>query len=178
MSAFTVLGRPLGRRLGRRLRRTVQPRSVVPRGVRRAPRRSLPYEKIREEIMAIVADLPPDQQAMIPLAGTLPEIMVALGMLWAGIPFLPQISEDGGRTRLGGSVVDFKVFLGTVPIILRVQGDYWHSLPDRVLKDIVQFERLKRMGFLVVDAWESDIYRAYLEGRLTEYMREVLSGAV
>lgn len=174
MGAFAPLGRPLGKRL----RRSVQPRSVVPRGVRRAPRRTLPYEKIREEVLAIVADLPPDQQAMIPLAGTLPEIMAALGMLWAGIPFVSQISEDGGRTRLGGAVVDFKIFLGTAPVILRVQGDYWHSLPDRVLKDIVQFERLKRMGFLVADAWERDIYRAYLEGRLAEYIREVIGGAI
>lgn len=173
MPAFAPLGRPLG---GRRSAMRA-PRSLVPRSLRRAPRRSLPYEKIRDEIMAIVGNLPPEQAAQIPVAGTLPEIMTALGLLWSGLQFASQISEDGGRTRLGGAVVDFKVFMGAEVVIVRVQGDYWHSLPERVLMDVVQYERLKQMGYRVADLWESAIYEAYQEGRLAAFVMESVLNA-
>lgn len=175
MAVFSPLGRPLGAR--RRVRLT-PPRSVVPRGVRRAPRRSLPYEVVRQQVLAAIEQLPPDERAQIPSAGTLPEIMVAFALLRAHFLFEMQISEDGGRLRLGGAVVDFKVYVGARPVIVRVQGDYWHGLPDRRLKDAVQYERLKAMGYLVADIWESDIYHAWMDGVLVQFVTMAVLQAI
>lgn len=161
--------RPLGRRLG-----SVKPVTAVPsartRGTQARPVHSLNYRNIEAEAMRLFAMLPLDKQAMIPADGTLPEKIVAYGLILAGYTFAYQIGETGGRLKLGGSVVDFKVALGAKTVIVRVQGDYWHSLPMRKLKDQTQFEILKSRGYLVFDAWESDVYRAFVEGRIAQYV--------
>lgn len=132
--------------------------------------RSLNYRNIEAEAIRLFAMLPLDKQAMIPADGTLPEKLVAYGLILAGFTFAYQIGETGGRLKLGGSVVDFKVALGAKTVIVRVQGDYWHSLPIRKLKDQTQFEILKGRGYLIFDAWESDVYRAFVEGRIAQYV--------
>lgn len=161
--------RPLGRRLGSGRTPTTVP-SARGSGTQARPVRSLNYRKIEEDAMRLFAMLPLDKQAMIPADGTLPEKIVAYGLILAGYTFSYQIGETGGRLKLGGSVVDFKVALGSKTVIVRVQGDYWHSLPVRKLKDQTQFEVLKSRGYLVFDAWESDVYRAFIEGRIAQYV--------
>ncbi len=165
MTAF----RPLGRKLGAGKPVTAVP-SARARGTQARPVRSLNYRNIEAEAMRLFAMLPLDKQAMIPADGTLPEKIVAYGLILAGYTFAYQIGETGGRLKLGGSVVDFKVALGAKTVIVRVQGDYWHSLPMRKLKDQTQFEILKSRGYLVFDAWESDVYRAFVEGRIAQYV--------
>lgn len=127
---------------------------------------------------AYVANLPLDQQAMLPLANSLPEIMVGIGLLLGGYQFTYQSWDNGGRLVLGGAVVDFQVSLGAKVVVIRVQGDYWHSLPVRVLKDVAQFDLLKARGYLVWDAWEHAIYQAWLDGRIENFVREGIDTAI
>ena len=109
--------------------------------------------------------------------GTLPERIIRKWFEKAGLPVFEQQIVYGGHLRIGGGVVDFIVNIGTPPgIAIRVQGDYWHKMPDRVAKDWVQYERLVAKGYRVVDLWEGDIYEAVLGGFLDSYMKENLFG--
>ncbi len=174
------MARPLGRglpSLGRTPRRIGEP-PRPPRGARLRVARTLNYARIRAEVMAAVGRLNGEQLRKIPLSGTLPEIMVALALVWLGVNFASQRPMDGGRLRLGGAVVDILVWLGGgKPIVVRVQGDYWHSLPGRKTKDVVQWMRLHARGYQVVDLWEHDIYRAWVEQRLTSFVEGALHAA-
>jgi len=174
------LGRPIGRafkELGRTPRKP-PPGPRPPREAKLGIAKSLNYARIKIEVMAAVARLDREQQSRIPLAGTLPEIMAALALTWLGYPFQAQRSEDGGRLRLGGAVVDLLVWLGASQVVVRVQGDYLHSLPARKLKDTVQWARLHAKGYRVADIWESDIYRAWVDNRLKQFVDQVLLGAI
>jgi len=148
-----------------------------PKQVKMGLPKTLNYTRIKAEVMAAIARLPRTQSVQIPPSGTLPEQMVALALCWLKLPFQAQRSEDGGRLRLGGAVVDLVVFLGSKPVVIRVQGDYWHSLPERKLKDAVQLERLRAKGYRVADMWESDIYQAWTDGRLKTYVNDGIQGA-
>jgi G:T-mismatch repair DNA endonuclease (very short patch repair protein) len=148
-----------------------------PRGLRMRTPRTLNYQRIKEEVEAAIAKLSTDDQWRIPAAGTLPERMVALALVQLGYLFESQSSELGGRMRLGGGVVDFKVYVAATVIVIRVQGDYWHSLPSRIHKDAVQWTRLHALGYRVADLWEHDIYQAWIDRRLTEYVAEAINGA-
>lgn len=164
--------------LGTRLRKLPLPKVGKPKGVNTSIRKSFNYARIEEEVLAEIAKLPRDAQAQIPIAGTLPERMIALALVRLGYYFQWQRSEDGGRLRLGGAVVDFLVYIGIKPTIIRVQGDYWHSLPERKLQDEVQWQRLHLKGYRIFDAWESAIFDAWLNGRLTRFVDEgVLNAA-
>ena len=134
------------------------------RGVDLQARKAANYATIKAEVLEAVANLPGSKKMWIPLDGTLPEIMVGLGLVLLGLTFESQTSAGGGRLYEGGSVIDFKVSLGAQPIAVRVQGDYWHTKGDRESKDAVQFDRLHAEGFLVADVWEADIYEAWLQG--------------
>lgn len=162
--------------------KTRAPRRAAPVSVRTRqslrPVRSLDWRKLKAEVDAYVANLPLDKQAQLPLAGTLPEIMVGIGLLLGGYLFTFQTSDNGGRLVLGGAVVDFQIYQGTVTTVIRVQGDYWHSLPDRVLKDRAQFDLLKSRGYLVWDAWEHDVYVAWEQGRIADFVREGIESAI
>ena len=131
--------------------------------------------------MAAIAQLPEYQRNAIPAAGTLPEQMIGLALAWLG--YLPgmaqaQMTADGGRLRIGGAVADWVIFLGSKKTVVRVVGTYWHSLPGRALKDIVQFDRLHQLHYLVWDALENDIYLAWVEGNLRQYVADgILSAA-
>lgn len=174
------LGRPIGRtfkELGRPPRKP-PPGPRPPRAAKLGIAKSLNYARIKIEVMAAVARLDREQQSRIPLAGTLPEIMVALALVWLGYPFQAQRPADGGRLRLGGAVVDLLVWLGASQVVVRVQGDYWHNLPDRKLKDTVQWARLHAKGYRVTDIWELAIYRAWVDNRLKTFVDQALLGAI
>lgn len=143
-------------------------------------RKSLNYTRIKGEVMGAIEALPAHQRNAIPAAGTLPEQMIGLALAWLG--YLPgmaqaQITADGGRLRVGGAVVDWLLFLGGKTVAIRVQGTFWHSQPDRKLKDIVQYDRLHKMKYLVWDALELDIYQAWVDGRLKEYVTDGIQSA-
>ena len=110
--------------------------------------------------------------------GTLPERLVKAWLEKQSLPWQSQQSEMGGRLRVGGAIVDFIIYVGTPPgVVLRVQGDYWHSMEPRRSRDRTQRERLIAKGYRVVDLWEGDIYNAVLGGYLARYMRKKLFGA-
>lgn len=164
------LGRPLPQ-WSKKPRRASRPQTGGTRGVRfQAPRPR--YDLIKIAVLEAIAQLPTNDQRRIPFAATLPEMIVALVLIWLRLPFVTQISEQGGRMFLGGSVVDFLVQLGGRVVVVRVQGDYWHSLPDRKQKDIMQWDRLHFKGYLVADLWEGELYRAWVEGRIKQFVRD------
>ena len=162
--------------LGSKLRR---PSAIgsKPRGVKTNIPKSMNYQRIENEVEAAISLLSRDQQAQIPIAGTLPERMVALALLQLGYFFQCQRPEDGGRLRIGGAVVDFIVYVGGRQTLIRVQGDYWHSLPERRRSDLVQAERLRAKGYRVFDAWEHAIYEAWTNGRLADYVEQGVMNA-
>jgi len=98
--------------------------------------------------------------------GTLPEILT-YGWL-QGRPHLFDFQSSllGGRLIMGGAVADFIIYDISPDglVIWRVQGDHWHSMPDRIAKDQAQKERLLRERYMntpvvqVIDCWESSIY--------------------
>lgn len=164
------------KKIGRRPRKLALP-GDKPKGVKTKITKSLNYERIKGEVMGAVAKLSSDKQAQVPLAGTLPEIMVALALVWLGYMFQWQRSEYGGRLRVGGAVVDFMVYFGGQRVVIRVQGDWWHSQPERKRSDLVQAERLRAKGLRVFDAWEHDIYQAWVDGRLKVFIERGVGNA-
>lgn len=135
------------------------------------------YTKVKAGVLEAVANLPANKKNLVPMSGTLPEIMVGLALVWLDWHFDWQSSELGGRLYLGGGVIDFKVFLGTGFVVVRVQGSYWHALPERVYKDAVQFTRLHALGYKIADIWEQDLYQAWVENRLKELVRDAVLNA-
>ena len=114
-----------------------------------------------------------EKAAIQGVPGTLPERIVWKWLLDNDYTFVGQYAESGGNLTVGGSVVDFVVYdIAGRPVALRVMGDYWHGpkFPWRQARDDEQYYRLTGMGYLVVDLWESDIYEAVLEDRLTPYI--------
>lgn len=111
--------------------------------------------------------------------GTLPERIVWKWLVDHDYQFEYQLAELGGRDVVGGSVIDFVVYGLGKPIVIRVQGDYWHGpkFPDRQARDDEQFYRLHARGYAVCDLWESDIYEAVENDRLTPYMEDNLFAA-
>ncbi|MCS7038040.1 MAG: hypothetical protein RMN24_00730 [Anaerolineae bacterium] len=111
--------------------------------------------------------------------GTLPERLVRRYLLDRNIVF-QQYLPVGAPIRLGGAVVDYLLpFVGRAPgTIIRVQGDYWHTLLPRIGRDRLQYENLVRRGYRVVDAWESDLRQAGIAGlhALYRFLDELLFG--
>lgn len=153
------------------------PDFAKPRELKYSTPKSLSYARIKQEVMDAIARLPADKQALIPASGTLPEQMIALGLVWLNYSFACQSPTSGGRLRLGGAVVDFVVYLGGVPTICRVMGAFWHSSAERKRMDLIQLERLRSKGYRVFDAPEAEIYLAWSEGRLRTYVEEGINNA-
>ena len=74
-----------------------------------------------------------------------------------GVDFQFQSSYFGGRLDLGGLVADFVIDVLTPPLIIRVHGEYWHTLPGRKTRDFFEKIQLLEHGFEVVDVWEDDL---------------------
>ena len=117
-----------------------------------------------------------DLAQKFPLA-SLPELVVYDWLSREEYQFTFQGEFGGGRKQKGGAVPDFVVNWGGKGLVLRVQGEYWHTLPGQVEKDYAQ--RLQMMGQYVnglqvtsiVDVWEEPIYR-----RLDYVMRMAMAG--
>ena len=90
---------------------------------------------------------------------TLPEALAYIYLQANQIEFVFQQSYNSGRTYRGGAVIDF--WIPDRGLILRINGDYYHSQPDRRERDEIQRAELllsviegKRVES-VVDVWES-----------------------
>lgn len=172
------IGKPIGKAFGSLTRKPRQ-RKLGTRSKQASLRipRSLNYQKIQAEFESAVLRLSKRDQARIPVDGTLPERMVCYALVKLNMEFSTQNWKNGGRLFLGGAVVDVIVYLGSIEIIIRVQGDYWHSLPDRIYKDQVQYERLVAQGYIVLDLWEHDLYQAWADGRLVKFVEDSVNNA-
>jgi hypothetical protein len=176
-----ALGAPMGRSLGafdalgsRPARSGTLPLSA---GSRQKLPRNPNYTKVKVQFEKAVASMPSEQQAQIPATGTLPERMVAYALVKLSMFFECQSAHTGGRLRLGGAIVDMIVYFGTAKVAVRVNGTYWHTMPERKQKDEVQLMRLRAKRIRVWDAWDLELYHAWGEGRLVTFVEEGLKNA-
>jgi hypothetical protein len=105
------------------------------------------------------------------ILGTLPELCGYAWLESRGRLFEFQSAMLGGRMIRGGAVADFVIY-DLVPGgvgIWRIQGDYWHGGRESIEHDREQRARLLVSWYaglpvrLVVDLWESDVYRRFPE---------------
>lgn len=173
--AYTQWREP-GRPLGTKKKRSKLPaaESHVPQ--RRQPAKRPDFRTVRDQFMTALMSLQANDLARVP-NGTLPEMMVAWALIKNHWIFQSQSREGGGRLRLGGATIDFVVWLGSSKVVVRVMGDYWHTLPERVNKDELQLQLLQLKGYRVADLWEYRIYQAWMEGRLIQYIRDEVNSA-
>ena len=101
---------------------------------------------------------PRDELLARGLQATTPEAIVYLWLEKLSIPFEFQSVMLGGRTMPGGFTVDFIVLDREPPLLLRVQGTYWHSGLGKMGSDEEQKLTMQAMGYKVVDLWERWIY--------------------
>lgn len=103
-------------------------------------------------------------QDEMPMKGTLPERVVYKALEDRHIEFDFQSSLLGGRVELGGLVADF--IISRPPVVIRVQGRFWHGEFDTETGDLESGEiaqgrrdddqraTLEEMGYSVLDYWE------------------------
>lgn len=123
--------------------------------------------------------------------GTLPERIVFKSLtdrhLVPGSDFTFQSSLVGGRIHLGGMIADF--LFDRPPLVIRIQGQYWHGQFDRETGDLIhgelsqgrrddeQGQTLNSMGYAVVDFWENDCYDPFiLQGLMQKWVDPLLTG--
>jgi hypothetical protein len=96
-------------------------------------------------------------------AMTLPEALFYILLEERKISFSYQSAFDGGRAELGGVVVDFVLRMGSYAIAVLVNGDYWHTLPQQIVRDAETKEQVLGQFFedLVIgqalEIWESTL---------------------
>lgn len=92
---------------------------------------------------------------------TLPEALAYIWLESEHIDFQYQAEAFGARRFFGGVVPDFMLF--ETGVVWRIQGNYWHSRPERIGQDVEQKIKLAnavidgRKVTAVVDVWESRI---------------------
>lgn len=122
--------------------------------------------------------------------GTLPERIVYKALKdrrLLPVPFSFQSTLTGGRLHLGGLVADF--LSEAPPVVIRIQGSYWHGEFDRQTgnllhgdivqgrKDDEQGQILNAMGYAVIDFWEFDVYDPYiLQSLMVKWVDPLLTG--
>jgi len=92
---------------------------------------------------------------------TLPEGLAYIWLQSKRIDFQYQAEAFGARRFFGGAVPDFMIY--QTGVVWRIQGNYWHSRPDKLASDAEQKIKLAnsvidgRRVTAVVDVWESKI---------------------
>lgn len=108
-----------------------------------------------EEARRVLESRPPDQRSKS--RASLPNLLAEAWAKGTGRRYVIEFD-------LGWARPDLVIFLDAGVVIIRVQGDYWHSLPGRPEKDSAQMAQLRQttvegMQVLgVVDVWEREIY--------------------
>lgn len=92
---------------------------------------------------------------------TLPESIVYVILKSLRVDFIYQADAFGGRVIQGGQVPDFMI--PDLQMVLRIQGDYWHSRRAQREKDLLDriallsAEIQGRPIQFVIDIWESRV---------------------
>lgn len=128
-------------------------------------------------------------QAEMPMKGTLPERVVYKLLTDRHMEFDFQSSLVGGRLELGGVVADF--VLPRPPVVIRVQGRFWHGDFDRETGNLIngnleqgrrdddQRAILEDMGYYCIDFWEDvadDEFR--VDAWAQQYLDPIMFGLV
>lgn len=71
-----------------------------------------------------------------------------------GVDFFPQSKMFGGRQVKGGLVADFRI--PKLSLVIRVQGEYFHSRSDAKARDEIQKIYLTSENWTVIDIMASD----------------------
>lgn len=175
-----LIGAPIGKSMGDFGELGQRPRRIGTLPMRAGSGRKLPrnpnYTKVKVQFDAALATLSLEDRQRVG-AGTLPEQMVAFALVKLGFIFEQQSASSGGRLRLGGAIVDMIVYFGMAKVAIRVQGTYWHTLGDRKQQDEVQLMRLRAKRVRVWDAWDLELYHAWGEGRLVDFVEDGLKNA-
>lgn len=90
------------------------------------------------------------------IVGTLPELLAESWLIKRRYSYGRQVDEPQAGARIDLVVTDIP------PIAIRIQGDYWHGIHHGQNKgpyDREQKHALTLLGYIVVDVWESHIYR-------------------
>ena len=88
------------------------------------------------------------------------------------VPFQYQAPYLGGRTSLGGQVVDFVIEDRQPPLLLGVQGEYWHyGTTAQAGRSLLAKIALQAQGFVVVYVKGID-----LENRIDFTLRSAMEG--
>lgn len=97
--------------------------------------------------------------------GTLPERILYKELQKRKIPFEFQSSVDGGKQRLGGSIIDF--VLTDRRMMIEVKGTYWHTQVHTAAEDKARTVRLLQT-YQLVELWDWEVYSPFL---LDEWFR-------
>ena len=141
---------------------------------RHLPRKGRPKIGKPEEVLAVAYRLCGDRLETIKIAKqfltikatrfkdmTLPEAVCFVLLEAEQETFEYQKEWNGGKLYHGGAVVDF--WLPAQQAVWRVQGNFWHSKPDRIAEDEVQRAALLQGSIdgiritTVIDLWESKL---------------------
>ena len=103
--------------------------------------------------------MPKTKPTVLGLPASEPEVAVAQVLTRLGIPFEFQVTLLSPARKLRGTaVVDFLITDRQPPLVIRVQGVYWHGQTAvKRLADLEQREALEEAGYEVVDVWEDAI---------------------
>lgn len=91
------------------------------------------------------------------VTGTLPEKLVFAFLAQHGIPFTFQASFPDYPGTISVEELRPDFLLEQFKVILEIQGEYWHSLPDQAAHDVTKFAIYELSGYAVYWFWESDI---------------------
>lgn len=95
---------------------------------------------------------------------TLPEAVVFMLLEAEQEEFAFQHQYNSGRLYHGGAVIDF--WLPNRATVLRIQGVWWHTRPERVEQDLIQRSELAfatidgKKVEQVIDIWENRLMAA------------------
>lgn len=102
--------------------------------------------------------------------GTTPEILVYNELARRKIDFIPQSYQFGGRTALGGAVVD--ALIPSLGLAINVQSSYYHyQNPIRLQQDRMLQLEMEAQGITVIYIDEEDARR-----NVSWYVSEALAG--
>jgi hypothetical protein len=149
-------------------------------GLGRMPRVDKGLIALKPKLLPGAVEDPLEKRAKQGVSGSLPERIIWLWLERAGYMFQTQVSLFGGRGIKGGMIIDFYVWnMAAKPVVIRVQGDYWHGYrrPSEMARDDEQTQKLRNYGYLPIDLWESDIYRYALMGELAKLIQRAMNRA-
>lgn len=89
--------------------------------------------------------------------GSVQEWRVSVALERLHVDYWYQYEIMGGSALRGGQIIDFVCWLPPVPILLYVQGDYWHQ--DKEKNRLMQARALKyfRNNAVVKEVWETEL---------------------